>query len=91
MTAPEVTGAQPLRDDDLLSPATVAAWINLTQQWLQVAREKNLGPKFIRLGPRAIRYRRKDVELWLAARTHNCNAEFNRKKKTVRPPDRRAT
>jgi hypothetical protein len=62
--------AAPPCDDDLLDPATVADWIDLTTAWLQAARGKNIGPKFIRLGPRAIRYRRGDVAAWLEARTH---------------------
>jgi predicted DNA-binding transcriptional regulator AlpA len=70
--------------DDLLTPAEVADWFGLNKRWLHIAREKTLGPKFIRLGLHAIRYRRKDVETWLRGRTYQRNSDFKNKKQTAR-------
>jgi hypothetical protein len=86
-TRPEVTGRKvgvtpPGNDDDLLLPGVVAEWLDLTEQWLQQARDKNIGPKFVRLAPKSFRYRKGDVRLWIEANTHNCNADFERPRRT---------
>jgi predicted DNA-binding transcriptional regulator AlpA len=54
--------------DDLLNPAVVAEWLGVTEQWLQQIRAKNLGPKFIKLGQKSVRYRRDDVREWIDAK-----------------------
>jgi hypothetical protein len=36
--------------------------------WLRVARMRKQGPPFLRLSRRAIRYRRADLDDWLASR-----------------------
>jgi predicted DNA-binding transcriptional regulator AlpA len=54
--------------DDLLSPGAVAEWLGLTEQWLQVARARNTGPGFIKLGEKSVRYRREDVRQWIDAK-----------------------
>ena len=76
--------ASPLNDNDLLTTVQVAAWVGLDKRWLHIAREKNLGPKFIRLSLHVVRYRRKDVEAWLQARTYQRNSDFKNKKQTAR-------
>jgi len=45
-----------------IRPQTLAAWKCLGRQ----------GPPYVRVGMRAIRYRRSDLEAWLAARTVQC-------------------
>jgi predicted DNA-binding transcriptional regulator AlpA len=54
--------------DDLLDSKQLADWIGTSTQWLELGRKKNYGPRFLRLGPRAIRYRRDDVWRWLNER-----------------------
>ena len=55
--------------DDLLSTAQLAAWLGVSRQWVEVGRSRNYGPPFIRLSPRRVRYRRRDVLDWLNSRT----------------------
>lgn len=54
--------------DDLLEPSDVAEQYNLATGTLGYWRFADKGPPYLRLGPRAIRYRRSDLEAWLAAR-----------------------
>lgn len=58
----------PANDDDLLTTKQVAAWLGVSDQWLEFARSKGYGPPYKRLGPRCIRYRRGDVVKWLKSR-----------------------
>ena len=66
-------------DDDLLSTREVADWLSISQQWLEIARCKNYGPEFTRVGPRVIRYTRGNVRKWLKERTHASTAEYGRR------------
>lgn len=59
------------KDDDLLSTKQVAAWLGVSEQWLELGRKKNYGPHYVRLGPRCIRYRRGDVIRWLKGRARH--------------------
>lgn len=62
--------------DDLLNTRQVAEWFGCSEQWLETGRIKGFGPKFIRIGPRQIRYRKKDVLSWLADRCHQSTSEY---------------
>jgi predicted DNA-binding transcriptional regulator AlpA len=62
-------------DDDLLSTRETAAWLGVSDQWLEIGRGKKYGPPYQKLGPRLIRYLRGDVKRWLKQRT----AEFGRR------------
>ena len=62
--------------DDLLPTPETAAWLGVSVQWLEIGRHKGYGPRFVRCGPRRIRYRRADVLSWLAERTHAATAEY---------------
>ena len=65
-------------DDDLLSTNDLAEWFNLSHQWFEIGRHKGYGPKFVKLGPKRVRYRRADVLEWLRARTHQSTSEYGR-------------
>jgi hypothetical protein len=54
--------------DQLLSTADLARWLGTSTQFLELGRSKGYGPKFIRLAPRCIRYRRSDALAWLEER-----------------------
>jgi predicted DNA-binding transcriptional regulator AlpA len=54
--------------DDLLDTKQLSAWLGVSTQWLEIGRTKGYGPKFVKLGPRMIRYKRRDVLNWLKAR-----------------------
>jgi predicted DNA-binding transcriptional regulator AlpA len=55
--------------DSLLSTPALAEWLTVSAQWLEIGRSKGYGPKFVRLSPSRVRYRRSDVLDWLASRT----------------------
>ena len=65
-------------DDDLLTTPQVAAWLSVSEQFLEIGRHRGYGPKFLRLSPRRTRYRRGDVRQWLRERTHQSTAEYMR-------------
>jgi hypothetical protein len=54
--------------DALLTTKQVAAWLGVSDQWLEVGRIKGYGPPYIRLSPRGVRYKRGAVLKWLKQR-----------------------
>jgi hypothetical protein len=57
-------------DDELLDSKTLAKDILKlgSERSLEAWRRRGFGPPFIRVSPRAVRYRRRDVERWLNER-----------------------
>ncbi len=41
----------------------------ITRRWLEMAAHRGDGPSYIKVSRRCVRYRRRDFEDWLAART----------------------
>jgi hypothetical protein len=70
-------------DDELLTTREVADWFRVSEEWLEIGRSKNYGPKFTRVGPHMIRYRRGDCRKFLQARTHSSTAEYSRRARRV--------
>jgi predicted DNA-binding transcriptional regulator AlpA len=62
--------------DDLLNTVEVAAWLGVSIQFVEIGRHRGYGPKFTRVGPRVVRYRRQDVISWLTERVHASTAEY---------------
>lgn len=56
-------------NEPLALPKTIAEYLGTTPQNLAQHRYRGTGPKFIKLGHRAIRYRWSDVEAWIEANT----------------------
>jgi excisionase family DNA binding protein len=54
-------------ENDLLTVAEVSERLRTSDRTLRRWRELGIGPPFIRIGQRYIRYRRDAVEAWLAA------------------------
>lgn len=54
---------------ELYSPNELADELGCSVAFLAQRRYMGDGPKFIKMGARKVRYRRVDVEAWLAART----------------------
>jgi predicted DNA-binding transcriptional regulator AlpA len=52
--------------DQLLTGREVAAILKLTPQTVIEWRRENRGPRWVRIGQRAIRYRRSELEAWIA-------------------------
>lgn len=53
--------------DDLLKPDQVASWIQRPVKALAQWRYLGKGPRFLKLEGGHVRYRRSDVEAWLAS------------------------
>ena len=53
-----------MTEQDLMRRAKVATYYGVTVRTLERWAREGIGPKPIRLGPRTIRYRRRDVEAW---------------------------
>ncbi|SEC53981.1 helix-turn-helix transcriptional regulator [Arthrobacter woluwensis] len=51
--------------DELLTAEEIASWLGKSVQSLAQDRYRGVGPAFIRVGTRAVRYRKADVEAWL--------------------------
>ena len=64
--------------DDLLDTPTVADWLGTSPEWLEIGRSKGYGPKFVKLNPKRVRYRRADVLTWLGERTYRSTADYAR-------------
>ncbi len=52
----------------LLSRVEVAAQYGLSRRWLELAACRGDGPPMVRISRRMVRYRRCDLEKWLASR-----------------------
>jgi helix-turn-helix protein len=51
--------------DELLRPAQAAMLLNVTPRCLQDWRLKGTGPRFIRMTPKLVQYRRSDLEKFI--------------------------
>ena len=56
--------------DEMLRDSAAARYVGMSESWLRQTRMigRTDGPPFIRIGTRAIRYRRRDLDLWLERR-----------------------
>ena len=63
-------------DDELLDTSRTAVWLGVSPEWLEIGRSKGWGPRFIRISPRRVRYRRGDVKQFLEERAHRSTAEY---------------
>lgn len=62
--------------DEFISTKELAAWVRMSPQWVELGRTKGYGPRFVRIGPKRVRYRRSDVLEWLASRTYASTAQY---------------
>ena len=56
-------------NSSLVKPVEVAEYLDTTTANLAQMRYRGTGPKFVKLGHRAIRYRWEDVHAWIEANT----------------------
>lgn len=61
--------------DDLLTTSELCEWLGVSTQWAEIARHKGLGPRWVALSTRRIRYKRSAVLEWLASRTRQSTRE----------------
>jgi predicted DNA-binding transcriptional regulator AlpA len=59
----------PTPADELLTTEQLASELGISRRSFEQLRAKGGGPAFIRIGARAIRYRRSDIAAFYAART----------------------
>jgi predicted DNA-binding transcriptional regulator AlpA len=62
--------------DEYMDDRQLAALVNVNHKTPATWRARNEGPPFVRLGLRMCRYRRADVEKWLAERTNRTPADL---------------
>jgi hypothetical protein len=80
MASPAAVG----HDDDLLTTAEVADWLRISTQWLEIGRSNgNYGPRFKRLGPGVIRYKRASVLAWLKEREFSHTSQYKNRASVV--------
>jgi hypothetical protein len=64
-------------DDELLTTKQMSEWWGYSEQWFEIARHKNKGPRFVVMGDgRGIRYRRGTARAYLRKREHQGTAEY---------------
>jgi predicted DNA-binding transcriptional regulator AlpA len=56
--------------EDLMKPEDVARYLGTSTANLAQHRYRGTGPRFVKLGSRAVRYRVSDIQVWLNAHTH---------------------
>jgi predicted DNA-binding transcriptional regulator AlpA len=61
--------------NEFLSEAQLCQLLQVAPRTTALWREEGTGPKFIRVGKLKLRYRRADVDVWLAHRTFTARAE----------------
>ena len=54
---------------EFLTDAQVAELLNITSRTTLRWRRDGDGPPFVRIGPRCVRYKRSDLDAWIAAQT----------------------
>lgn len=61
--------------EELVPPVALAEYLGTTTGALAQMRYRGIGPRFIKLGAKAVRYSMADVNAWLAANTMQCTSE----------------
>lgn len=62
--------------EELLPPVALAEYLGTTTGALAQMRYRGIGPRFIKLGAKAVRYSMTDVNAWLSANTMQCTSEI---------------
>lgn len=65
--------------DQMFNTDELAKLTGLSPHWLEQARFKGIGPPFVRVSPRVVMYRRRDLLKWLEKRTHLWTGEYQGK------------
>ena len=65
-----------LHSRDYLSTIQAADYLGFSRQFFEGARHKGSGPPYVKLA-RAVRYRRKDLDAWMADHMRNHTGELD--------------
>jgi predicted DNA-binding transcriptional regulator AlpA len=68
-------GNEKMADQELITDSQLCEELNVDPRTTLRWRSDGDGPRYVRVGPRRIAYRRADVDAWLAARTFAHRAE----------------
>ena len=71
-------------DEQLLDTRQAARILGCTEAALQLWRRKHIGPAYIRLGCRLVRYAPKDLQRWLTANTSSVDPNVTQAKSESR-------
>jgi predicted DNA-binding transcriptional regulator AlpA len=79
-----------VESESLISQRNAAAFLNLSVRTMEGMRSRGVGPKFVRLSARCVRYRWSDVQAWLETRevSPQPSDEMNCERRT-KPPGQR--
>jgi hypothetical protein len=72
--------------DQILTTEQLAEWLEVSTQFVKASRRTGLGPPFVRVDERNVRYRCGDVLEWLKARTYRSTAEYPAKLPNAQAP-----
>lgn len=61
---------------ETLTRQEAAQFLKVTVDWLDRARTAGRGPRFSRLGPKTIRYTRRDLIAWRDGNLHSSTSEY---------------
>jgi predicted DNA-binding transcriptional regulator AlpA len=75
--ADQIVAASNGDGDQMLTTMQLANWLGVSHQFLETARVKGTGPKFIKVTGRQLKYRRDDVLKWLEDRTFQRTSEYS--------------
>ena len=69
---PESLPSLPIKEDDdaLLDTSASATLLDVSHQWLELARSKGFGPPYVKVTKRLVKYRRGDLRKYMHERTH---------------------
>jgi predicted DNA-binding transcriptional regulator AlpA len=62
--------------DQLLDTKATAKLLAMSTEWVELGRHYGYGPRYLKLSPRRIRYRRSDILSWLNERAHASTREY---------------
>jgi predicted DNA-binding transcriptional regulator AlpA len=74
----------------LLSREEIQKEYGLTRRWLELAALTGNGPPFIKIGARTVRYRRDDLERWLAEREVQSTSQYDQLTKPADYPRKKS-
>jgi hypothetical protein len=63
-------------DDMLVNTRELAMLLNVSTQFLEIGRHKGYGPAFVKLADGTVRYRMRNVRVWLDERTRTSTAKY---------------
>ena len=67
-----------MTENQLLSTPDAAKLLGLSASYLNQSRLRGDGPAYVKISPTCVRYRRADLDTWVAGRTVRSTAEADR-------------